>query len=172
MGLKTKEPEPGATAPQQSTKPPAPANGALPPKPGAPATTDAWTPRVNAKVEERLNPYIEANQEDHDRYLRLAKENPERAARSMCLKDLEYLEREVTLKKNQIAGAKAWLAKQPAELQAFIHDQQAKITHPQQKELAMLRHVLNRMNFDNSRALASQVAPAPAPKAAPAMRVA
>ena len=173
MGLKAKEPEPGAPAPQHSGKPPAPAGEALPPKPGAPAPADARTPRVNAKVEERLNPYIEANKEDHERYLKLAKENPERAARTLCLKDLDYLEREVTLKKHQIAGAKAWLAKQPAELQSFINEQHAKITHPQQKELALLRLVLNRMNFDNSRALAAgQLAPAPGPKAAPAMRVA
>ena len=91
----------------------------------------------------------------------------------MCLKDLEYLEREVTLKKNQIAGAKEWLAQQPAESQKRINEQLATITHPLQKDLAMLHAARNRAGFDFVRTLGTaQTAPASAPKAAPAMSVA
>ncbi len=174
MALKTKEPESGAPAPQQSGKRPAPAGDVLPPKPDAPAPTETPAPRVNLKVEERLNPYIDANKDDHARYLKLATENPERAARTLCLKDLEYLEREATLKKNQIAGARDWLAQQPAESQKRINDQLAATTHPLQKDLALLRVVTSRISFDVARKLgAGQTAPAPAgPKAAPAMSAA
>src|SRR5688572_29452794 len=86
-------------------------------------------PKVNAEVEKRLNPYIDANQND--------------------------FEREATLNRKQIAGAKEWLEKQPENVQEFIGRQLESVTHPAQKDMRMLQLVLNRMRIDNSRALAA-----------------
>ena len=143
MAIKAKESEAGAPAPEPRTNA----------KPGMVA--EAPPPRVNAEVEKRLNPYIEATANEHQRYLKLATENPERAARLLSLKDMEYLEREHTLNKKQIEGAKQWLAKQPKEVQDFIAQQQAEIGHPQMKDMELLRLVLNRMRFENRQALGS-----------------
>lgn len=151
MAIKAKEPEAGASAPEPRTNAKAGMVAEAPP------------PRVNAEVEKRLNPYIEATSDEHQRYQKLATENPERAARLLSLKDMEYLEREHTLNKKQIEGAKQWLAKQPKETQDFIAARQAEIGHPQMKDMELLRLVLNRMRFENRQALGASSGPGAGP---------
>lgn len=162
MGLKSKEPEGGAPAPQNGKA----QRADVLPGTGSVSPGEARPPRVNADVEKRLNPYIEANKNDYERYLALAKENPERAARSMMLKDLDYLEREATLNKKQIAGAKEWLERQPDDVKELIVRQLDGTTHATQKDMRLLQLVLNRMRFENSRTLgAMQTTPATKPAA-------
>ena len=48
--------------------------------------------RTSDRVEARLNPYIEAHSKDLEYYKKLISENPERAARTLMLKDLEKFE--------------------------------------------------------------------------------
>jgi hypothetical protein len=167
MGLKSKEPESGAPAPQNGKGP----RTDVHPSAGNPAPGETRGPRINPDVEKRLNPYIDANKDVYDRYLALARENPERAARSMMLKDLDYLEREATLNKKQIAGAKEWLERQPADVKEFVGNQLEGTTHAAQKDMRLLQLVLNRMRFENSRALAATPT-APAPKTGAGMKVA
>lgn len=139
MALKAKEPEHGAPAPNQNS--------------GDDVSSSVKTPRINEEVQARLEPYIQANKETFERYHTLAKTNPERAARTLMLRDLDWLEREVSLKKNQIAGAKEWLSHQSDETKERIEKRLAETTHPQQRELALLQLVLNRMRFENSQLL-------------------
>lgn len=145
MALKAKDPEAGATAPEPRAK--------------NVSVAETPPPRVNAEVEKRLNPYIEATANEHQRYLKLASENPERAARLLSLKDMEYLEREHTLNKKQIEGAKQWLEKQPTEVQELIARQQTEIGHPQMRDMEFVRLVLNRMRFENRQALGATSGP-------------
>lgn len=152
MALKSKEPESGAPSPQTKTNQPE----------TRPATPAASHGKINDEVEARLNPYISATSEQHQRYLQTARENPERAARLLSLKDLDSLEREYRLNKPQIDGAKQWLAEQPPEVQRSIAQRHAEISHPVMKDMRILELVLNRMKFENKVALGQRSTPAPA----------
>jgi hypothetical protein len=135
MGLKAKDTH-GAAAPVSTAKP----------------------PPVNPEVEARLNPYIAATAEQHQRYLTTATDNPERAARLLSLKDLDALEREHRLNKNQIEGAKTWLAQQPADVQERINAKVTEIKHPLMQDMKVLQLVVNRMTFENKVQLGQRTA--------------
>jgi hypothetical protein len=130
MPIKAKANESGAPAPRENTSS------------AAPATAEPNGPRVyrnNDDVEARLNPYIEATQERHERYQKLVKENPERAARLLSLKDLDYLELEHRVSKTQIQNSKAWLAQQPEDVQKRISERAAEVSHPMLRDMKIVR---------------------------------
>ena len=153
MGLKTKPPEGGDQSPRSEV----PAM----PKPTAPSPTTGTGPnnndftRISENVERRLNPYIAANPEDYQGYTRLVAENPERAARTLMLRDLQAVEREVSLKKNEIAGAERWFEQQSDDVKGFIRQQLADTTHPLQRQLALRSIVLGRMRIEDSQRLSA-----------------
>ncbi len=119
----------------------------MPSKPQAGSLQEGTTEyKVSAKVEARLNPYIQANPADVARYTKLVKENPERAVRSLMLKDLDMVTEQMKLVRGQVEGAKQYYAAQPAEKKAYIDEQLAKVG-PYHKDLRLVKLVLNEMGY-------------------------
>lgn len=125
------DPKSEAHAPQTE----APANGAKP------ETTPRSDFRTSERVESRLNPYIEAHPRDLEHYKKLIAENPERAARTLMLKDLEMFE--VTMKQvtRQLPQAKEFYEKQTPEVKKRIDEAVAKV-NPYHHDQAFVGEVM------------------------------
>lgn len=83
--------------------------------------------RTSDRVEARLNPYIEAHSKDLEYYKKLISENPERAARTLMLKDLEKFEETMKRVNRQMPQAKEFYEKQTPEVKARIDEALAKV---------------------------------------------
>lgn len=110
--------------------------------------------RFNPEVEKRLNPYIEANQSDHDYYVRLVNERPDRAVRTLLLKDMVKHESDMKLIAKQLPQAREFYEKQSPENQARIDGALAGVS-PYYKDKAFVGEVLREMDRQNRRALAA-----------------
>jgi hypothetical protein len=97
--------------------------------------------RVSERVEAKLNPYIEAHPKDLEHYRRLISENPDRAARTLMLKDLEMFE--VTMKQvlRQLPQAKEFYDKQTPEVKKRIDESVAKV-NPYHHDQAFVGEVM------------------------------
>ena len=138
------------------------------PPPHAPETTepsriDAHKPetserpvgeRFNPDVERRLNPYIEANQSDHEYYTRLVNEKPYRAVRTLLLKDMLKHESDMKLIAKQLPQAKEFYEKQSPENKARI-DKALVDVSPYYKDKAFVGEVLREMDRQNRKQLAT-----------------
>lgn len=134
-------------------------------------TSDQTRPsyRTTERVEARLNPYIEAHPRDLEYYKRLIGENPERAARTLMLKDLEMHEEVMKRINRQLPKAKEFYDQQTPEVRKRIDDAIAKV-NPYHHDQAFVGEVLteyNRQNF--GKLFGNRQAPA---QTAPAMGVA
>jgi hypothetical protein len=152
MALKTKpngsgeqspHPEAGSQAPKSET----PRNGV--------EANNPRPPRVNEDVERRLNPYIAANKGDFERYTKLVNENPERAVRTLMLKDLDNHEAEMRFTEKQLPAAKEWYGKQSAEVKKMIDERVAE-SDPYYKTKAFVNAVVRERNWQNRLPLAQQ----------------
>lgn len=127
------------------------------------------TYRTTERVEARLNPYIEAHPRDHEYYKRLITENPERAARTLMLKDLEMHEEVMKRINRQLPKAKEFYDQQTPEVRKRIDDAIAKV-NPYHHDQAFVGEVLSEYNRQNfGKLFGNRQAPA---QAAPAMGVA
>lgn len=154
MALKTKETERGeqplrAEADPSVSKPASSSvrNGA------ADSDREARGPRTNAEVEKRLNPYIEANRNDFERYTKLVKENPDRAVRTLMLKDMTAREGEMRLIEKQIPAARDWYNRQTPEVKQGIDERVAKVA-PFNRDQAFVTAVVRERNWQNRLPLA------------------
>ncbi len=157
------KPEQSAAASQ------APANSA--PATNGTANQSRPTYRTAERVEARLNPYIEAHSKDLEYYKRLIAENPERAARTLMLKDLEMHEEVMKRINRQLPKAKEFYDQQTPEVRKRIDDAVARV-NPYHHDQAFVGEVLseyNRQNFGKlfgNKQAPAQNAPAPAMGAA------
>lgn len=133
------------------------------------AQTQTPTPRndfrTSERVEARLNPYIEAHPRDLEYYRKLIAENPERAARTLMLKDLEMFETTMKQVTRQLPQAKEYYEKQTPEVKKRIDDAVAKVNpyHHDQAFVGEVMAEVRRQSF-------SQVfGKKPTPTTAPAM---
>jgi hypothetical protein len=83
--------------------------------------------RTSDRVESRLNPYIAAHPKDMEYYQNLVTQNPERAARTLMLKDLEKFEETSKRIQRQLPQAKEFYEKQTPEVKARIDEAVAKV---------------------------------------------
>ena len=83
--------------------------------------------RTSDRVESRLNPYIDAHAKDMEYYRKLVGENPERAARTLMLKDMEKYEETMKRVQRQMPQAKEFYEKQSPEVKARIDEAVAKV---------------------------------------------
>ena len=146
MALKTNE-NAGAESPHTET------SGA---KPEANSTRP---PRVNEDVEKRLNPYIAANKGAEVRYTKLVKEDPERAVRTLMLKDMQSHEGGMRLVEKQLPAAKEWYDKQKPEVKKQIDKRIAEVD-PYLKDKAFVQAVVRERNWQNRLPLAQAARPA------------
>jgi len=152
MALKNNE-APGAEAPKPPTATPGTKPDAKPPNNGV------QPPRVNEEVEKRLNPYIAANKDAEARYTKLVKENPDRAVRTLMLKDMQAHQGEMRLIEKQLPAAKEWYDHQKPEVQKQI-DQRLADVHPYQRDQAFVQAVVRERNWQNRLPLAQSARPA------------
>lgn len=123
--------------------------------------------RTSERVESRLNPYIEAHSRDLEHYRKLVGENPERAVRTLMLKDLEMFETTMKQVTRQLPQAKEFYEKQTPEVKKRIDDAVAKVNpyHHDQAFVGEVMAEVRRQSF-------SQVfGKKPAATTAPAMSV-
>ena len=154
MALKTK---PNGSGEQpHSSEAGHPASKSEAPKNGVEANSPR-PPRINEDVERRLNPYIAANQGDFERYTKLVNENPERAVRTLMLKDLDNHESEMRFTEKQLPAAREWYAKQSAEVKKLIDERVAE-SDPYYKTKAFVNAVVRERNWQNRLPLAQQPA--------------
>ncbi len=154
MALKTKPNGSGDQSPHPEAGNPAPKSET--PKNGVEASSPR-PPRVNEDVERRLNPYIAANKGDFERYTKLVNENPERAVRTLMLKDLDTHEAEMRFTEKQLPAAKEWYGKQSAEVKKLIDERVAE-SDPYYKTKAFVNAVVRERNWQNRLPLAQQPA--------------
>lgn len=154
MALKTKPNGSGEQPPSPEAR--NPASRSETPKNGVEANSPR-PPRINEDVERRLNPYIAANQGDFERYTKLVNENPERAVRTLMLKDLDNHESEMRFTEKQLPAAKEWYAKQSAEVKKLIDERVAE-SDPYYKTKAFVNAVVRERNWQNRLPLAQQPA--------------
>ncbi len=110
-----KKPEtPAAKTPAPSTQPAGEGQAAG----NAPESTPGN--RTSRKVEERLNPYIAAHPKDLAYYTKLIAENPERAARTLMLRDLEAFEGTMKRIERQMPYMQAFFDQQSPEVKKRI----------------------------------------------------
>lgn len=156
MALKTKPNGSGEQPPHPAAGHPAPQSEAL--KNGA-EVNGPRPPRVNEDVERRLNPYIAANKGDFERYTKLVNENPERAVRTLMLKDLDTHESEMRFTEKQLPAAKEWYDKQSPEVRKLIDERVAE-SDPYYKTKAFVNAVVRERNWQNRLPLAQSPAKA------------
>jgi hypothetical protein len=125
---------------------------------------DSPGPRSNPEIEKKIDIHIAANQGDFEYYNRLVTENPERAVRTLILKDQRKHEADMKLVMKQLPGAKEFYEKQSPETRARI-DHKLQGVNPYYHDKAFVGEVLREMDRQNRMSLASGVGP----KAAPAM---
>ena len=142
MALKNKETE-GAELPKSPTETPG----------SKPESNGVRPPRVNEDNLKRLNPYIAANQGAMERYTKLVKENPERAVRTLMLKDMQTHDADMRIVEKQMPAAKEWYAKQTPEVKKQI-DQRIADVDPYNKEQAFVQAVIRERNWQNRLPLA------------------
>lgn len=104
--------------------------------------------RVNPKVQAKLDPYIAAHQKDFTYYTKLIAENPERAARTLMLKDLEMHEEAMRRINRQLPQAKEFYESQTPEVRKRIDDAIAKV-NPYHHDQAFVGEVLAEFNRQN-----------------------
>lgn len=148
MALKNRETE-GAELPKPSTETPG----------SKPENNGTRPPRVNEEVEKRLNPYIEANKDAMERYSKLVKENPDRAVRTLMLKDMQAHEGEMRMVEKQMPAAREWYAQQKPEVRKQI-DQRIADVHPYNRDQAFVQAVVRERNWQNRLPLAQTPRPA------------
>lgn len=110
-------------------------------------------PRVNEEIDKQLNAYIEANKETFARYTRLVQENPERAARTLMLKDMQTHKTAQRLVEKQLPAALEWYDKQKPEVKQTIDDRVAKAS-PFDRDQEFVRAVVRERNWQNRLPLA------------------
>ena len=115
------------------------------PSPDAPDSSAETQFRSNPEIDARLDTFIGANQRDFDYYTKLVKENPERAVRSLLLKDMQKHESDMRLVFKQLPAAQEFLKEQPAEVQERIKARLADV-NPFYQEKAFVGEVLKEMN--------------------------
>ena len=142
MALKNRENE-GSELPKPPTEKPD----------SKPENNGTRPPRNNEDVEKRLNPYIEANKEAMERYTKLVKENPDRAVRTLMLKDMQAHEGEMRMVEKQMPAAKEWYDKQTLEVKKSIDKRIAEV-HPYNKDQAFVQAVVRERNWQNRLPLA------------------
>jgi hypothetical protein len=148
MALKNRETE-GAELPKPPTE-----------TPGAKPENNGTRPRRNnEEVERRLNPYIDANKEALERYTKLVKEDPDRAVRSLMLKDMQAHEGEMRMVEKQMPAAKEWYDKQTLEVKKAIDKRIAEV-HPYNRDQAFVQAVVRERNWQNRLPLAQTPRPA------------
>jgi hypothetical protein len=96
--------------------------------------------RTSDRVEARLNPYIAAHPKDMEYYQNLVSQNPERAARTLMLKDLEKFEDTMKRVQRQLPQAKEFYEKQTPEVKARIDEAIAKV-NPYHQDQAFVGEV-------------------------------
>ncbi len=143
MALKDK-PNPAADV----AKPPAETPSA---KPETNGTRPA--PRVNEEIDKQLNAYIDANKDAFDRYKKLVQENPERAARTLMLKDMQAHKAAQRLVEKQLPAAVEWYDKQKPEVKKNIDERVAKAS-PFDRDQEFVRAVVRERNWQNRLPLA------------------
>jgi hypothetical protein len=148
MALKNRETE-GAELPKPPTETPG----------SKPENNGTRPPRVNEDVEKRLNPYIEANKDAMERYTKLVKENPDRAVRTLMLKDMQAHEGEMRMVEKQMPAAKEWYDKQTLEVKKAIDKRIAEV-HPYNRDQAFVQAVVRERNWQNRLPLAQTPRPA------------
>jgi hypothetical protein len=148
MALKNRETE-GAESPKPPTETPG----------SKPENNGTRPPRVNEDVEKRLNPYIEANKDAMERYTKLVKENPDRAVRTLMLKDMQAHEGEMRMVEKQMPAAKEWYDKQTLEVKKAIDKRIAEV-HPYNRDQAFVQAVVRERNWQNRLPLAQTPRPA------------
>lgn len=104
--------------------------------------------RTSERVEARLNPYIEAHQKDLGYYTKLIAENPERAARTLMLKDLEMHEETMKRVTRQLPQAREFYEKQTPEIKKRIDDAVAAV-NPYHHDQAFVGEVVTEYNRQN-----------------------
>lgn len=148
MALKNKETE-GSELPKPPTE-----------TPGSKPENNGTRPRRNnEEVERRLNPYIDANKEALERYTKLVKEDPDRAVRTLMLKDMQTHEGEMRMVEKQMPAANEWYGKQTLEVKKQI-DQRIADVHPYNKDQAFVQAVVRERNWQNRLPLAQTARPA------------
>jgi hypothetical protein len=75
---------------------------------------------INPQVNARLDAYIGARSGDFDHYAKLVRENPERAVRTLMLKDMFRHEREMKMVEKQLPEARRIFGELPKDVQAEI----------------------------------------------------
>lgn len=158
--------KPKAESPKYDALPPR--NGTPPPEGDRPETGPRAEFRTNERVEARLNPYIEAHQKDLEHYRKLIAENPDRAARTLMLKDLEM--HEVTMKQvvRQLPQAKEFFDKQAPEVRQRIDDAIAKV-NPYHHDQAFVGEVMAEVRRQSVKEVFGKKPSVGAAPAAPAM---
>lgn len=110
-------------------------------------------PRVNEEIDKQLNTYIEANKETFERYTKLVQENPERAARTLMLKDMQSHKAAQRLVEKQLPAAVEWYDKQKPEVKKSIDERVAKAS-PFDRDQEFVRAVVRERNWQNRLPLA------------------
>ena len=107
---------------------------------------------VNAKVSAKLDPYIAANPDDMQFYRDMVKENPEYAARSLMLKDLDSITARTNLVRDQVTGCWEFYRAQTPEVRSYFDQQLAKVG-PYHKDAKVVQLVRNEQAYQNEQAL-------------------
>ena len=120
--------------------------------------------RTNPEIEQKIDIYIAANQGDFEHYTRLVQDSPDRAVRTLILKDQQKHEQDMRLVMKQLPGAKEFYQKQSSEVQQRI-DRNLTGVNPYYHDKAFVSEVLREMDRQNRRSLAAGLT-APTPAAA------
>ncbi len=122
--------------------------------------------RTNPEIEQKIDAHIAANKSDFEHYRRLVTENPDRAIRTLILKDVTKHESDMKLVLKQMTGAKQFYDAQSPDVKERI-DRNLSGVNPYYHDKAFVGEVLREMDRQNRRSLT--LAPAgngTAPKAA------
>lgn len=111
--------------------------------PGETATPAARP--INPEVDARLNAYIENNQRDFAHYTKLVAEDPQRAVRTLLLKDMTKHEADMKLVFKQLPAAQEYFEKLAPEEQAKIKERLSKV-NPFYHEKAFVGEMIRHKN--------------------------
>ncbi|MFZ5496010.1 MAG: hypothetical protein ACOZE5_11845 [Verrucomicrobiota bacterium] len=109
----------------------------------------------NPEKQKMIEDYRAAHPTKEDYYLRLVKENPERAVRAFLLKDAEYYKLRTSYLTNQLPSARAFYDAQTPEARARI-DRQLVNSKPFYRDADFVEAVLRESGRQGLRATATQ----------------
>ncbi len=107
--------------------------------------TQASAPKINPRIEARLNEYIEAHRSDLAFYDRLVAEDPTRAVRMLMLRDMELFAVKMKRVADRLPRAKALYEAQLPTIRAQI-DNAIAFVNPYHRDQAFVNEVFRTLD--------------------------